>query len=75
MSMGQRIRPYIACHPQSRWELVSKTDTKVELAKKNILICLEPEDFERGWVEVKEKRMKKNEQAQIYIKEKEITCI
>lgn len=52
---GTEHKACISCQPQSRWELVSKSDGKIRLANKHTTICLEPEDFERSWVEVKKK--------------------
>ena len=59
---GTTHKASITCQPQSRWELVSKSDGKIRLSNKHTTICLEPEDFERGWVEVKVKE-KTNESS------------
>lgn len=52
---GTTHKASITCQPQSRWELISKSDDKVRLTNKHTTICLRPEDFERNWVKVKEK--------------------
>lgn len=51
----------ISCYPQSRWELISITDKRVELANKHTSICITVEDFEQHWVEVKEKTNESND--------------
>ena len=44
----------ISCAPQSRWELIKRTDTRVKLANKNVAIELSLEDFEEKWKEVEQ---------------------
>lgn len=46
---------YISCYPQSRWDLISKSTNRAILTNKNTTIYLKAEDFEKHWVEVKEK--------------------
>ena len=52
---GTDHKACISCYPQSRWELVSKADGGVTLANKHTTIHITTEDFEKHWIEVKEK--------------------
>ena len=59
---GTENKALISCKPQSRWNLISKTDKKAILANKHTTIHLTTEDFEKRWVKVSEKKGKVNEQ-------------
>ncbi len=52
---GTEHKACIVCYPQSRWVLVSKSDSEVTLSNKHTTINLTIEDFEKNWVEVNEK--------------------
>lgn len=52
---GTVYKASIDCYPQSRWELIKRTDSEVTLANKHTTIRMRIEDFERHWVKVKEK--------------------
>ena len=52
---GTEYKACISCFPQSRWELIKKSDREVELSNKHTTICITAEDFEKRWVEVKTK--------------------
>ena len=54
-SYGTEYKAYVNCYPQSRWELIKKSDREVVLANKHTAICMTPEDFEKHWVKAKKK--------------------
>ena len=51
---GTEQKACIDCYPQSRWELVSKTDGEVALLNKHTTIRITIEDFKKHWIKVKE---------------------
>lgn len=52
---GQEHKALISCYPQSRWELISKSDKSVGLTNKHTTIYMTAEDFERHWIKVEKK--------------------
>ena len=55
---GTEYKAYVSCYPQSRWELIKRTDSEVTLANKHTTIHITAEGFEKHWVKVKERTNK-----------------
>lgn len=51
---GVEHKACISCYPQSRWVLLSRSDSEVALSNKHTTINIPIEDFEKHWVKVKE---------------------
>lgn len=52
---GAEYKACISCYPQSRWELIKRTDREVALSNKHTTIYITTEDFEKHWVRVNER--------------------